>query len=577
MKQGFIIAKNKQSKLFFSSLGSYDRPIWTDKLEEAASFHSDSVAHASVKKLWEHRHWSSKVVAISELEAFRIDPATHDKLPIVPQGETGDAVSPDDASADVDSHSEYAPDDEHDEHDEHDDPEDMDSDPNSSESETDHMDSDSSDSMEDQLSADSTADEDSDVDGDQGDEECPTCHKHAGQHEENCEMSMPVVSQEEEHTRGVFRDGEKVKWHGHDAEIIGHRRGETDFVVVRVGGLDRKVPYTEITKVTESIEGVNPHIGAQTASAHPAGERAGQARAGEHAWSNAKHVYVYLNGRKYDFENNAPAAILFIKKLTPDEQKLAKMVTESPALTLTNLPAGERAGQARAGEHAWSDPSQAKHVCVYLNGRKYDFKNNAAEAVRFMQRLTPDEQKLAKMVTESPTMPKRPGNDPAPPQENKDLIPNLTKPKVTDIGFDDPANIPHPPETDLTYATAMAHDEKVKIPGNVLAALKDSINVFRKAADYNNNRDDAQSSFCMTVTGALEELHDHISQGTVEGLKQAQIKMSSWMNPITTNIPDVVRLFVVNGGRQPTLKDMFDTKRGEALLKRASKGFGYKD
>jgi len=476
MKQGFIISKNRTSKLFFSSRSSYNRPVWTDNLEEAAIYHSDASGSDAVKKLWVRGSYSAKLTPLAELEAFKIDPETEEKTPIEPHHDDVDsAVSPDsdiptdDADSDMDADSDDLP-------------SDVDADADSSETETEK-------------------------------ETCPKCGK-AGQHKEDCEMAF--VAQDEErsavNTGNLFHADEPVMWNGHNATVI-VPNAQADFVVIRVDGLDKKVPYKDVQKVrSESIEGVNPQM-------------AYAARAA--AWDRA------------------------------------------------GLGAGERAGQARAGEHAWSD--RPKRVYVIYNGRKYDFENNAPAAVQFIRKLTPDEQKLAKLVTEDSHMPKRPGNDPAPPSENDDTIPNLTEPKVSEVDFDDPVGEENRPETDLTYATAMNHDEKVKIPGNVMSALKASIDTFRKAADYNNTRDDAQASFCMTVAGAMEELHDHLSQGTVAGMKQAQIKMSSWMNPITTNIPEVVRLFVVNGGRQPTLKDMFDFKRGQALLKRASKGFGYKD
>ena len=67
----------------------------------------------------------------------------------------------------------------------------------------------------------------------------------------------------------------------------------------------------------------------------------------------------------------------------------------------------------------------------------------------------------------------------------------------------------------------------------------------------------------MTVHAAMTELYDYLEVGTVEAIKMAQIKLTSFMNPITTNIPPSVRDFIYRGGRKPSLKDLFDMKRNK--------------
>lgn len=104
-------------------------------------------------------------------------------------------------------------------------------------------------------------------------------------------------------------------------------------------------------------------------------------------------------------------------------------------------------------------------------------------------------------------------------------------------------------------------DVKVKVPSDVKAELARVIAEFTKTAEEQNGRDDARSSFAMTCASAMQELADLIDQGTIAGIKQAQIKLTTLMNPITSNIPSVVLKFIHMGGRKPSLKDLFDDKR----------------
>lgn len=102
---------------------------------------------------------------------------------------------------------------------------------------------------------------------------------------------------------------------------------------------------------------------------------------------------------------------------------------------------------------------------------------------------------------------------------------------------------------------------EIKVPKNVMRAIKASIDTYNDAADFNNGRDDAQASMALTIATALKTLEDCLKLGTQEGLMQAQIQLSTFMNPITTNIPDVVKDYLIKFGRQPiSLKDTFYSK-----------------
>lgn len=130
-----------------------------------------------------------------------------------------------------------------------------------------------------------------------------------------------------------------------------------------------------------------------------------------------------------------------------------------------------------------------------------------------------------------------------------------------EIKYKDAANVSDKPDTDLTTTGAQPNEDKIKVPAGVAKDLKAVIAEFEKTAKFANTRDDAKASFCMTVVEALKELMDYLDMGTVESLKLAQIHMAGLMSPITQHIPDSVKKFVLMGGRKPTLKDLFDSKR----------------
>jgi hypothetical protein len=164
---------------------------------------------------------------------------------------------------------------------------------------------------------------------------------------------------------------------------------------------------------------------------------------------------------------------------------------------------------------------------------------------------------------ESATMPGKPMADGA-PTENKKIATDL--PVAPVIKYKDAAQEADRPATDLTTSGAMAHEDKVKVPAEVMSDLRSTIADFTKCAELSNGRDDTKGSFCMTVVAAFEELEDLLKTGTVEAVKMAQVKMTSWMNPITSHLPVSVQKFIYMGGRKPTLKDLFDTKKQAARV-----------
>lgn len=101
----------------------------------------------------------------------------------------------------------------------------------------------------------------------------------------------------------------------------------------------------------------------------------------------------------------------------------------------------------------------------------------------------------------------------------------------------------------------------VKTPARIITAINDAIKEFDDVSKYNNGKDDAQSSIALTISGALQDLLQDLSLGTAEGLKAAQIRITSYMNPISSNLPPCLFDYLSKAGRQPSsLKNVFYDK-----------------
>lgn len=126
---------------------------------------------------------------------------------------------------------------------------------------------------------------------------------------------------------------------------------------------------------------------------------------------------------------------------------------------------------------------------------------------------------------------------------------------VEKITFKDPAVVGNPAEV-------MGNDDdKISVPSNVSSDLSAAIAEFTKIANDFNGRDDARAAFAATVADAMTMLQTNLSGGTTLSMKQAQLALSTMMNPITSNIPASVLKFINMGGRKPSLKDLFNDKR----------------
>lgn len=177
--------------------------------------------------------------------------------------------------------------------------------------------------------------------------------------------------------------------------------------------------------------------------------------------------------------------------------------------------------------------------------------------------LSPVESKIMGMkapngngpVRESATMPGKPQLDAA-PSENKNTVLNAKKAET--IKFKQDNRVAR--DTNFSQDIDALHRD-FKVPANVMRAIKASIDTFNDAADFNNGRDDSQASLALTVADALGMIHDYLALGTHDGLRQAQIKITTLMNPITTNFPPEVIDFLYKSGRAPmSLKNIFYSK-----------------
>lgn len=104
---------------------------------------------------------------------------------------------------------------------------------------------------------------------------------------------------------------------------------------------------------------------------------------------------------------------------------------------------------------------------------------------------------------------------------------------------------------------------KIEVPSAAKSELTAVISKYEKEAKDYDGRDDARASFAMTVVGAASEIAELLSTGTVESVKQAQVRFSSFMSPITALFPASTIKFINSGGRKPTLKDFFNDKRAK--------------
>lgn len=152
---------------------------------------------------------------------------------------------------------------------------------------------------------------------------------------------------------------------------------------------------------------------------------------------------------------------------------------------------------------------------------------------------------------ESVTKPSRP-NSVAPSSENKNTAVDLPKTPIIKYKQSTGTN------DDVNYSKDIEPlDSAHTTPADILSSLKSTSAEFRKAYEYNNGKDDGQSSMALTISSALDDILADLSHGTEEGYTAAQIRFSTYMNPITMHFPNDVKLYLYKKDRQPSLMNAF--------------------
>lgn len=212
---------------------------------------------------------------------------------------------------------------------------------------------------------------------------------------------------------------------------------------------------------------------------------------------------------------------------------------------------------------------------VNYNGKKQQVVSDSGTGVAVVGNVGDQSGKSNKRVDNTKIQSVGEGAElPAKPQLDAVTSPTVTVyPKTTIIKFNDPFIKKGEPVGD----NMSDMDTKIKMPSEVASDLKDAINTFQKAYDHSNGRDDDRASFCLTTLDCLKQLQDDLSAGTVESIKQAQINITSWMNPIVNNIPSSVRKFIYDGGKTPSLKNLFDIKTQERKVSESVNHMGERE
>jgi hypothetical protein len=122
---------------------------------------------------------------------------------------------------------------------------------------------------------------------------------------------------------------------------------------------------------------------------------------------------------------------------------------------------------------------------------------------------------------------------------------------------------------EATVWDAMDHDKdespeakkdptpKMKTPPRVKTALNKEIKELRTDAKKIETSDEMRSEFYTNCANAMEQILGYLDKGTIDGMKDAQVFMTSLMSPIVQRIPDVAYDYITGGGEPAKLKDLF--------------------
>ena len=101
------------------------------------------------------------------------------------------------------------------------------------------------------------------------------------------------------------------------------------------------------------------------------------------------------------------------------------------------------------------------------------------------------------------------------------------------------------------------YETKIKFPSKLANALQEAINEFRRAADRQGTGHTAQENKQLynDTADAYEKLLGFLKEGSLQGLKQAQIFAQTLMGPMLHKLPAGVWDYLTNGGQKRSLSD----------------------
>ncbi len=98
-------------------------------------------------------------------------------------------------------------------------------------------------------------------------------------------------------------------------------------------------------------------------------------------------------------------------------------------------------------------------------------------------------------------------------------------------------------------------ENKIKVPASIKNQLKEQIKIIERDLKTISVTNKEATQFYKDLQNAFEQLLNYLNEGTVNGIKNAQIFMSSLMGPMLHKIPDDVITFIAKGGKSKSLKD----------------------
>lgn len=105
-------------------------------------------------------------------------------------------------------------------------------------------------------------------------------------------------------------------------------------------------------------------------------------------------------------------------------------------------------------------------------------------------------------------------------------------------------------------------NQKVNVPAKLKSSLKEEADKARKLAETFTMRKDWDSkNFHETLANAMDTLNQFLDKGTVYGIKEAQVFMTSLMSPFQNKLPSDVIKFVASGGSLRSLKSYVNDVR----------------